>query len=245
MQVTCPKCSARIPAEDVNIARVVAKCRSCGAVFNFEGQLALPRATASSPIARVALPPGIDLQISEHPAPAPADPYRAGTRAAGDLTLTRRWFNAGAIFLLLFSIVWFSFLAFWYTTAFTDGAPWIVFVFPILHVGAGFMIAHKALTGLLNTTTIRVANGRLTVRHGPIPTFGDRDIALFDLRQLYTVTKTRSKGADTYELHAITSVGPTVKLMTDLTEVQQALYIERTIEDHLGIEDDSTANQRT
>lgn len=245
MQVTCPKCGMAIPAEDVNVARIVAKCRPCGVVFNFEEQLALPKAAAKPPITRVALPPGIDLQLSERAAIAPASPYRAGLRATRDLTLTRRWFNASAISLLLFSVGWFSFLGFWYTTAFKDDAPWIFFVFPLLHVAAGFLVAHRALAGLLNTTTIRIADGRLTVHHGPIPTWGNRDIALSDLRQLYTVTKTSSKSADTYELHAITAVGPTVELMSGLTEMQQALYVERTIEDHLGIEDDPAANQRT
>lgn len=243
MEVRCPQCSAVVPAEDVNIARVLAKCRACNAVFNFGGQLGLPKASAVVPLARVALPPGIQLLVADGGARASADPYRGDGRRAGELTLTRKWFSASSIFLLFFSTVWFAFLAFWYKTAFTGNAPWIFFVFPLVHVGAGFMILHRALTGLLNTTTIRIANGRMTVRHGPIPTFGNREIALGDLRQLYTVTKTKNDNT-TYELHAITAVGPTVKLMSGLTEVQQALYVERVVEDHLGIEDDPTANQR-
>ena len=68
---------------------------------------------------------------------------------------------------------------------------------------------------------------------------------LSELRQLYTVTKTSSKNDNTtFELHAVTAVGPTVKLMSGLNEMPQALYVERVIEDHLGIEDDPTANQR-
>jgi hypothetical protein len=245
MTVCCPRCGTTIPSEDVNIARLVAKCRPCGAVFNFESQLGLPRSPANRPVARVMLPPGIDLAVSEQQAPPAMSPYRGGVAEAGELLLTRKWFDAQAIMLLIFGVVWSSFLLFWYRMAFSTGAPWIFFVFPLAHVAAGVVIVYRALTGLFNKTTIRVSNGKLSVRHGPIPAFGNRDIDVSDLRQLYTVTKARSKGGTTYEVHALAAVGPTVKLVSGLRDMQQAVYIERTLEDHLRIEDDPTANQLT
>lgn len=243
MVVTCPKCAATIPAEDVNVARIVAKCRLCGAVFNFEDQLGLPKSPVNRAIARVMLPPGIELAVSNASA-GTAGPYRGGGEQSGELLLVRKWFQPQAIMLLIFGAVWNSFLFFWYAGAASSGAPWIFYVFPLAHVAAGVAIIYGGLTGLLNRTTVRVANGRLTVRHGPIPAFGNRDIAVSDLLQLYTVTKTGSKGSKTHELHALPSFGPTIKLMSGLTDMQQAVYVERTVEDHLRIEDDPSANQQ-
>lgn len=240
MQVICPRCSQPIPTEDVNVARVVAKCRACGAVFNFEDQLSLPKPTGLSPIRRVALPPGVELSVKER---SPGDPYRAGASSAGELTLSWRWFTTGAIGELFFITVWFGFLGFWYKTAFDGRAPWIFFVFPLIHVGVGLVVLHRVVAAFFNRTTVRIAEGRLTIHHAPIPTFSNRDIPLHELRQLFTVTKKGSKGDPTYEVHATTTVGPTVKLVTGLKDMQQAAFLEATIEDHLGIEDDPALNQ--
>lgn len=244
MTVRCSQCGTAIPAEDVNITRLVAKCRLCGAVFNFESQLGPAKGPAQPPITRVMLPPGITLVASEPQAATAASPYREGVAPTGELVLTRRWFDGQAIMLLGFGVVWSSFLVFWYKLAFSMDAPWVFFVFPMAHVAAGLVIIYRALTGIFNRTIIRIANGKLSVRHGPIPAFGNQDIELSDLRQLYTVTKARSKGASTYEVHALAAMGPTIKLVSGLSDAQQAVYIERTLEDHLRIEDDPTANQQ-
>jgi hypothetical protein len=54
------------------------------------------------------------------------------------LSMEYKWFNPSAIFMIFFSVIWFAFLAFWYGMAASRGAPWIFFVFPLLHVGVGY-----------------------------------------------------------------------------------------------------------
>ena len=60
MQLHCPYCGHAIPAADVNLDRMVAKCASCSAVFGFEDQVdaapAAPRKLA------VPLPKGIAVE---------------------------------------------------------------------------------------------------------------------------------------------------------------------------------------
>ena len=42
MPVVCTSCQVPVLTEDVNVVRVVAKCRACGAVFSFDDQLGGP-----------------------------------------------------------------------------------------------------------------------------------------------------------------------------------------------------------
>lgn len=244
MRVSCPSCGATVPAEDVNITRLVAKCRACQAVFSFEPPSApvAQRQSELAPLVDVALPPGIELHRDAPIANATSD-YRSPSASAGRLRIVRRWFVPQHIFLLLFAIAWNSFMVFWIAGALSSGAGLAPLLFSTVHVGVGVWVAYKAISGLLNRTVIEVDRGVLTVRHGPIPAAGNRDIAITELRQLFTVEKVGNKGVRSYELHAIVSNGPTVTIAKELPEARQALFLERAIEDHVGIVDQRVAGE--
>jgi hypothetical protein len=227
----------------VNITRMVAKCRACQAVFAFDSQLRPAQAEAVqaparalAPLMEVPMPAGIELQRDASVAPASGD-YRTSPGGPGRLRIVRRWYTPQHLFMLFFAIAWNSFMVVWITGALSSGAGIGPILFSTAHVAVGVWVAYTALTGLFNRTVIEVDRGVLSVRHGPIPARGNRDIALSDLRQLFTIESTGNKGARSYELHAIVSNGPTVTLAKGLTDSRQALYLERTIEDHVGIED--------
>lgn len=42
MQIQCRSCRAKIQAEDVNLDRMLAKCRACNAIFDFSNQVDAP-----------------------------------------------------------------------------------------------------------------------------------------------------------------------------------------------------------
>lgn len=85
-------------------------------------------------------------------------------QGAMGLQITYRWFSAQYIFLAFFSLIWDSFLVFWYTMALTTNAPWIMLVFPLIHLGIGIVITYTALTGFINRTTVTVGQGKLTIK---------------------------------------------------------------------------------
>ena len=62
-----------------------------------------------------------------------------------------------------------------------------------------------------------------------------------DIRQLYTKERVRThrgkRRSYSYELHAITAGGKRRRLVAGLREAPQALWLEQTLEDHLGIRD--------
>ena len=226
MQLRCKNCGRDISAEDVNIERLFAKCRSCNAVFRFAEDMGDRDAAAPTPLGirpRVPLPRGI----------------AAEDRGRG-LLLTRRWFNARVIFLVLFCVVWDGFLFTWFIAASKEGALPIMALFPIIHVIVGAGITYFTAASIVNTSFIEVERGTVSIRHGPLPWFGNRTIRSADLEQLYTEQRyhrTKHGGYYTYDLRAVTRGGGRIKLLSGLVDPAQALYLEQEIERCLKIED--------
>src|SRR5262249_46570692 len=123
------------------------------------------------------------------------------------LWITRRWFSGAFIFLAFFCVAWDSFLVFWYTMAFGANAPWIFKVFPIIHLAVGVSLTYFTLAGFVNHTTIHVDGEDLTVRHMPLPWFGNHRLPLRQLDQLYSqqeVNRNRNGPSYSYKVNAVT-----------------------------------------
>ncbi len=138
---------------------------------------------------------------------------------------------------------------FWYTSVSSGGAAAHLYVFPLVHVAVGVGIGYSAVAGLLNRTTITIERDTLTVKHGPLPWLGNREIAKQDLQQLFCREKINHRRGNashsstiSYEVHA--QLGDSeVKLVSNLTDARQALFIEQLIETTLGVEDVPVAGE--
>jgi hypothetical protein len=108
-----------------------------------------------------------------------------------------------------------------------------------LAVGVG--LTYFTLAGFLNQTTIEVDTFRLSIRHGPLPWFGNCTLPAAEIGQLYCQERTRRQNnggsSTTYSVSAVTKGGRQVKLVSTLEDQDQALFIEQQIEQYLGIED--------
>ncbi|MBW2457050.1 MAG: hypothetical protein JRI68_21220 [Deltaproteobacteria bacterium] len=242
MAIRCKACDNPIPSDDVNLDRMVAKCRKCHSVFDFGDQLGeKPAATVGRTVRTdVPMPEGLRVEHGEAGTFGGAG-YRAQPGQRSEVTIVRRWFKPSQdIFLLFFAVVWNAFLVFWYKTAFTGDAPWIMIVFPLGHVAVGVGIGYRALAGLLNRTIVAVTPTALTVRHTPLPWLGKRDLAADELTQLYCMDKvhqTKQGSRTSYEVHAALANGSSLSIVKGLTDLGQALYIEQEVEKALNIED--------
>src|SRR4029079_1909834 len=150
-------------------------------------------------------------------------------------------------FLLLFCFVWDGFLVFWYSMVFAmwngNAGPIVLLplLFPILHVTMGIGLTYTVLCTFVNRTTISVSYGELSVRHGPLFWPGTSWHMATDIKQLYcTDTWSRGKygGSYTYNVMAVKSDDVRVKLISGLEELDDALFIEQEIEQHLKIRDE-------
>jgi len=73
--MNCPKCGAAVPARDVNIMRMFAKCEACSNVFSFVNLSGKPEAAEDK---RVPPPRPKGLRIENW---------------GGNLRLSQRWFQ--------------------------------------------------------------------------------------------------------------------------------------------------------
>ncbi len=236
MRITCPQCRLQIVAEDVHLDTGLAKCRRCDSVFDFNDQVprpapeSRPSSETTRPRESIAQPPGVAIVDD----------------GWGGLTITRRWFSPVIVFLLFFVIFWDGFLVLWYTIGLSDKmegdgiGKTIMLVFPVLHVAVGVGLTYFVITGFVNKSTIQCRDDRFSLRHGPLPWPGSCDLDAADLEQLYVkekINRGRNGSTQTYQLRLKTRGGRDLKLLSGLSNPDQALYIERQIEEHLSIED--------
>ncbi len=230
--MNCPYCGTPIPSGDVNIVRLVAKCKSCNEVFSFGDEPGGKALKPASPNAN-----------HRHTEPPPMPPGLQTAISGDTLHIRYKWFKPAILFLMFFAIAWDSFLMFWYGAALFIPGPGkvIMLVFPIAHLAVGVAITYGVLCGLFNTTTISVSRGALGIRHAPFSWgFGNKMIPVAQLDQLYCRSETthgKNGSTTSYSLHAVLADGKRLDLLTKLDDRDLAAYLEYSIEQHLGIED--------
>ncbi|MEQ8456222.1 MAG: hypothetical protein RLO52_18330 [Sandaracinaceae bacterium] len=233
MRVSCESCGAAVPAEDVNLERMVAKCRSCQAVFEVR---APSKAPAERPIVSAGrVPDGVE--VSE----GAADPsaYREAG-AAPPLVLTRRWLHAGhkiamglALLLLVITLVVFA--------VGVARGDLVLMLLPVVFLFiAAAMLGYGAL-GLLNTTRLSVAGGQLKVEHGPLPAFGApvAALSLGSVRAIEVRKQRRVSGESSgvYYLYRVVAQlhdGREVDLLRGLRAHEQARFFQQRLAQRLA-----------
>jgi predicted Zn finger-like uncharacterized protein len=218
MHLDCPHCEADIDADDVNLDRMVAKCRACNAVFSIESLV---------PGGRPTKPRAVDL-----PARMTVEPTGLGLR------IRWPWFSWKAIPLVIFAVIWNGFLLFWMGIALA-GRAYPMMLFGSLHAAVGLGLLYWTLATFLNRTTVDVADGEVRVRHAPVPIPGRR-LAASAIRQLFIkehISRGRNTTTVTYQLHAVTGDDKKVELVGNLESPEQARFLEQEIERHLRLTD--------
>ena len=151
----------------------------------------------------------------------------------GGFKLTRRWLRLGMVcFMTVWCVVWDTVIG----TQIINGTLPLLFVFT--HGGGGLIVTYCTLAQWLNKTTVSINHNVLSVRHGPLPWPGARDLVAADVRQLTSITTRGSKGRVFYGVRATLDTGRTVDVVTGLANLEQAKTIERLVEAHLHIVDD-------
>jgi hypothetical protein len=159
-------------------------------------------------------------------------------RLGTHIEIVRTWRSPALYFMTAFVIVWDGFLLLWYSHV-PQSAGLMFFLFPLLHVAVGAGLTYYVLCGWINRTWIRVGQGQMSVRHGPLPWPGNKVVRSGDLKQLYAkenISRGRNGTTSTYEVRAVTHSGLNIRLVAGLATSEQAVYIEQRVEQYLGIE---------
>lgn len=167
------------------------------------------------------------------------------TETREELSITYKWFNFIHLFLAFFCVLWDGFLVVWYGIAFSGfgesgGASLIMIAFPMIHVAVGVGLTYYTICGFFNRTYLTVNNQRLSIKFKPLPWKGQLEFSSREIKQLFVKEKiSRGKNGTsyTYDLYMLTSDGREKKLLSgDLLNANQAKFLEKKIEDFLGIE---------
>ena len=180
------------------------------------------------------------MTANQEPLKAPIPERIVVEHSPNGLVLSYNWFSWTYSALAVFALCWDAFLVFWYSRAFSQNAPWIMFVFPLIHVSVGVGLTYSALAGFYNKTTITVGMGQLSIKHSPFPWPGNRTVPASDITQLYSeerVTRSNNVPHTTYQLSAISSQNKKIKLLSGLNTPDEVRFFEHQIEEQLGIQD--------
>ncbi len=235
MSVVCSRCGESIAVDDLNLTTAIARCRPCNHAFDARPQLQGPPAALARPERRPALARPAAIRVLETSPAAPAPGYRGAYVPLGELALERSWLSPRAYFLLAFCFFWDTFLAVWYTRpGLTLGAA----LGPLVHVGVGVYLTYVAAAQLCNTTTIRATSREISIRHAPLPWPGVKSVPTQDVERLYcesVVTRGKGGSSTTFKVNAVLRDGRELTLLSGLPESDQAAFIERQLEAHLGL----------
>jgi hypothetical protein len=159
---------------------------------------------------------------------------RVRTTESNDaLELEYVWFNPWRLILAVICVPALLYLAY---DLWRDQSRWSL-ALAVLMLAAVLFILYLTATLLLNRTTFIARHGRLTVRHGPLPLFGNASIEEEDVRQLYVRVRRTRRHRRRYQLGAVTAAGDDVTLLDDVRSRAEAVQLERAIERHLDIAD--------
>jgi predicted Zn finger-like uncharacterized protein len=231
MNIQCPSCRAKVAVEDVNLDRMLAKCRACQSVFEIGNQVPNARIASATRLDKASIPQPRSIKVEEE---------------GVGLLLTRRWRRGSGWLLVGFAAFWNSILSIFIAVALFEkngfpgpfpGFIWL-FLTPFLLVGIGML--YGALAFLLNRTTIRIGDGRIGVRSSPVPWPGNLSLGTQDLVQLYSRQHLSHTKGDVpmyhYEVWGLWQGGHKAKVVGGMEDQEQAYFIEHAIEKHLGLE---------
>jgi hypothetical protein len=109
---------------------------------------------------------------------------------------------------------------------------WLAIIITIPHAAIGLLLVYATLAGLLNRTVVKVTSEFLTVRHGPVPWFGNRRMRVDELGRLSCDRDTDPEKYGwryVYGVSAVTKAASKVDLITELDSAQ-ALFIRQELE---------------
>lgn len=234
MQIQCESCGATVPADNISLENLLAKCASCAAVFPIRVDGGAAPQPQQQPPQQLTPPKGYVVD-----------------EAGPDLVVTKKWANplfllfVGVFALLLNGAAWTVYFLV------ADGAVWRWVLLPVQVLGLGALYMFFAV--LVNSTTLRVARDRLTVSIGPLPMRGAVDLDATAIEQLY-VTEQGRRGERTgstieqshrvyYRLEARMRGGGHAVVLRAVADANEARFFERLIEQRLGMQDAAVAGE--
>lgn len=226
--LVCPTCGGKT---SLSSDATSATCNYCGneMILHPAAGSGLVYSETSRPRGEAPLPKGVKLENLDN-----------------GFEISRRWFSLKYIFMAFFCVFWDGFLIFWYSLAFSMGAPLIMKVFPILHLAVGIYLTYSTLAGFFNTSYVTVNRQEVKVEHYPLPWPGKFTLPASDLDQLYVreiIHRGKNGTTTTYTLSAMLRNGRKIDILKNMDSPEAGFYVEQQVERYLSISDQAVAGE--
>ena len=164
-------------------------------------------------------------------------------QSGDDVVISRSWRTWIVLAMFPFLIFWFGFLGFWYYHAFTHpNTPITMFLFPLLHLGAGVAFGYFAVCSLVNRTDVIISGSRVRCAIGPLPWWGSRDVPSEDIHGVNVRERWGNRGSVnyrnsvTYSVMYVDSENRERTLISAIPREEQAEFIAASIQEILGLD---------
>jgi hypothetical protein len=150
-----------------------------------------------------------------------------------------RWIWRASLRPAAVVLAWNAFVALWYWNALRTGGPfmWLAILITIPHGAIGVYLVYAMVAALLNRTVVKVTSECVTVRNGPVPWWGNRELPTDEVERLYCDQdpgSARRGGRYAYRVNALTKAASKVDLVTNLDRAQ-AWFIYQELERWLNV----------
>lgn len=222
-QLTCQNCRAKIPTKNINIQKVIAKCDSCGHVFDFEKMVKKERKQRRE----ILLPTYMDV-----------------LKLNSQLEIDIKWRSSMNKFLVFFAVCWNAIMFVIVISIMSSGN--FFDLLPVsIHLAVGIGLIYYIIAMYFNTSKVMVNTRYLTIKHEPIkiPFYKGHDIRSDDIEQVYVdeYVSSRSNKRPNYAFRVNVLLKDQqykpIVILKGFKYPEQALYVEQEVERFLRIED--------
>jgi len=159
-----------------------------------------------------------------------------------NLIIRRKWLTWTVIPLLIFCIVWDSFLFFWYTQALRGkDTPLFAILFPLGHVSVGIALTYYVVATFLNKTDIMIASDHVKVSSYPIPWGFTRVVRREDIMGIRRKYSTQNNSQTTFGIRYTNRENREKSLIRGGLNDDQAEFIEHHLRRALRMPDEENS----
>lgn len=217
MKLNCINCGSPIPAENLNIEKMVAACPNCSEVFSFQ----IPARKAK----KVSQP--TDITIAEG-----RDHVQITVEPSGAIGNKRLQFAAGIFFMTLAAGLYVA--AVEANGGVADSSAW-------LHMGAVFIplmlimlgVIYQVIATTWNEAQITLNDRELQVKHRPFPMFNNRRIECSQINEVQVKEMFIHSDDTRYHVDATLKDGSTVRLLSERKR-DHAYFLAQELDSYLN-----------
>lgn len=238
----CPRCAREVAIERAaRVEKGFLICQ-CHAVLGAEGDI-VARVSDGRPVfdpgLRVSTPAGFSVDLGK----APRGGYRTAPGEASrprELTMTFALprHNITLPLAVAAAMTWLFALAL-YSHRELGGSLAVRLAVSSVAWLPALAFTYATLAFLLDRCSVKIRNGALWVGHGPLPRARGRSLLARDIDQIVALRSEREAGglrSATYSIQAMDPSGQASSVLEDISDIETAAFIARTIQCSLGLE---------